>query len=98
MEWTASTFADSFETLLEAYEKIGEQLPCLEEYNALFHNNAYMIDALELMYIDILEFHQQAMRFFSGKRMCHLNNLDSTRSYSTSLDTIFQIHVERLWN
>jgi len=27
-----------------------------------------MINALELIYIDILEFHQQAMKFFSGKR------------------------------
>jgi hypothetical protein len=27
-----------------------------------------MINALELMYIDILDFHQQAMKFFSGKR------------------------------
>jgi hypothetical protein len=27
-----------------------------------------MIKALELMYIDILKFHQHAMKFFTGKR------------------------------
>ncbi|CAO2649603.1 Nn.00g069880.m01.CDS01 [Neocucurbitaria sp. VM-36] len=63
----ASTFADSFETLLEAYEQIGEQLPLLLKYESLFHNNQHMVNALEMMYIDILEFHQQAMKFFSGK-------------------------------
>lgn len=59
---------DSFETLLEAYYEIGEQLPLLQEYENLFNENPYMVQALELMYIDILEFHQQAMRFFSGSR------------------------------
>ncbi|KAJ4353923.1 uncharacterized protein N0V89_005654 [Didymosphaeria variabile] len=65
---TASTVTDSFETLLEAYCEIGEQLPLLQEYEKLFKENPYMIQALELIYIDILEFHQQAMRFFSGSR------------------------------
>ncbi|KAL5380194.1 hypothetical protein DPSP01_007994 [Paraphaeosphaeria sporulosa] len=65
---TASTVADSFETLLEAYYEIGEQLPLLQEYEQLFKENPHMIQALELMYLDILEFHQQAMRFFSGGR------------------------------
>jgi uncharacterized protein YhaN len=65
---TASTVTDSFETLLEAYYEIGEQLPLLQEYEKLFKENPHMVEALELMYIDILEFHQQAMRFFSGGR------------------------------
>ncbi|KAF1946974.1 C2H2 domain-containing protein [Clathrospora elynae] len=64
---TASTFADSFETLLDAYEQIGEQLPLLSEYESMFHSSPHMINALALMYIDILDFHQQAMKFFAGK-------------------------------
>ncbi|KAF1829385.1 C2H2 domain-containing protein [Decorospora gaudefroyi] len=64
---TASTFTDSFEILLDAYERIGEQLPLLSEYDSLFHTSPHMIGALELIYIDILEFHQQAMKFFSGR-------------------------------
>lgn len=63
---------DSFETILDAYERIGENIPLLLEYESLFHHNPHMIDALELVYIDILEFHQQAMRFFSGKGMYSL--------------------------
>ncbi|ORY16158.1 C2H2 domain-containing protein [Clohesyomyces aquaticus] len=64
---TASTFADSFDTLLDAYEQIGECLPMLSEYEGLFSQNPHMLHALELMYVDILEFHQHAMRFFTGK-------------------------------
>lgn len=64
---TASTFADSFETILEAYEQIGEHLPLLQEYESLFHSNPHMVKALESMYLDILEFHQHAIRFVTGK-------------------------------
>ncbi|KAF2680197.1 C2H2 domain-containing protein [Lentithecium fluviatile CBS 122367] len=64
---TASNFTDSFDVLLDAYEQIGEQLPLLQEYEDLFHHSPHMIQALVLMYIDILEFHQNAIRFFSGK-------------------------------
>ncbi|CAN9219825.1 unnamed protein product [Alternaria alternata] len=64
---TASTFADSFDSLLDAYERIGEQLPLLAEYHSLFSESPHTIDALELIYIDILDFHQQACKFFSGR-------------------------------
>ncbi|RYN16465.1 hypothetical protein AA0112_g12495 [Alternaria arborescens] len=64
---TASTFADSFDSLLDAYKRIGEQLPLLAEYHSLFSNSPHMVDALELIYIDILDFHQQACKFFSGR-------------------------------
>lgn len=67
---TASNFVDSFDTLLDAYEQIGEQLPLLAEYESLFHESPHMLEALELMYIDILEFHQHALRFYSGKGQC----------------------------
>jgi len=53
--------------ILEAYELIGEQLPLLMEYESLFHANPHMVKALEMMYIDILDFHQHAIRFVSGK-------------------------------
>jgi len=64
---TASTFADSFEQVLDAYERIGEQLPLLVEYESLFHKSPHMVEALQMMYLDILEFHQQARKFFSGR-------------------------------
>ena len=64
---TASAFADSFEILLDAYQHIGECLPLLSEYESLFRDHPYMLDALVLVYIDILDFHRRAMRFFQGK-------------------------------
>ncbi|EXJ62014.1 hypothetical protein A1O7_02446 [Cladophialophora yegresii CBS 114405] len=62
----ASTFSDSFENLLDAYEQLGLRLPSLEPYRELFAENAEMRNALGLMYSDIAEFHLKALRFFSG--------------------------------
>lgn len=63
---SASNWIDSFDTILDAYENISEQLPLLAEYETLFHQNPQMVGALELMYVDILEFHQEALLFFGG--------------------------------
>lgn len=59
-------FSDTFDTLLDAYAKIGEQLPLLPEYEELFGDNPHMIDALQWIYVDILTFHKHALRFFQG--------------------------------
>jgi hypothetical protein len=59
-------YVDSFEDLLEAYELIGEQMPLLLERESLFRNNSRMNKVLELIYMDILKFHRQALRFFQG--------------------------------
>jgi hypothetical protein len=58
----------SFETLLDAYEQIGEHVLLLAEYEKLFTFNPLMVVALERIYLDILEFHEHAVRFFSKKR------------------------------
>jgi hypothetical protein len=52
------------DTLLDAYEQIGENIPPLMQYNALFVNNSNMRKVLELYYGDILEFHRRALTFF----------------------------------
>jgi hypothetical protein len=52
------------DTLLDAYEQIGENIPPLMQYNALFVNNSNMRKVLELYYGDILEFHRRALAFF----------------------------------
>jgi hypothetical protein len=41
-------------------------MPLLPEYEELFGDNSHMIDALQWIYVDILTFHQHAMRFFQG--------------------------------
>jgi hypothetical protein len=61
----ASTFADSFDTILDAYQQIGEQIPWLQQYRALFEHNPHMQRRLEMIYADILKFHVRALRIFS---------------------------------
>lgn len=61
----ASTWADSFDVLLDAYEEISENIPQLLEYGEIFNRHAHMRKVLELMYGDILEFHRRALIFFS---------------------------------
>ncbi|KAF2096252.1 C2H2 domain-containing protein [Rhizodiscina lignyota] len=63
----ASTWTDSFDVLLDAYEQIGESIPLLMEYKKLFDQNEEMRTVLGLVYTDILEFHRRAIRFFFGK-------------------------------
>ena len=42
-------------------------MPLLKRYEELFSQDEKLKGALELMYIDILEFHANALRFFRGK-------------------------------
>ena len=49
------------------YQAIGEQIPLLEQYQTLFEANPYMRRVLELIYIDILEFHAKALKYFKQK-------------------------------
>ncbi|CAI6333480.1 unnamed protein product [Periconia digitata] len=86
---TASNFADSFETLLDAYEHIGEQLPLLQDYEDLFHGSPYMLHVLELMYLDILGFHQHALKFFSGK-LWHRFFRSMWKDFGTRFDGILK--------
>lgn len=57
-----SAHADAFETLLEAYQQIGEHMPLLKQYEELFHHSPHMQAVLSLIYIDILEFHRYSVR------------------------------------
>lgn len=61
----ASTWVESFDELLDAYEEISENIPQLSEYGELFKRHAHMRKVLELMYGDILEFHRRALKFFN---------------------------------
>jgi hypothetical protein len=54
------------------YQAIGEQLPLLAQYQALFQANPYMRRVLELIYWDILEFHTKALKYFKQKGMLRI--------------------------
>ena len=62
----ASTFADAFSALIDAYQRIGETIPLLIQYDVLFQKNPDMRQVLELMYHDIFDFHLQALKYFKG--------------------------------
>jgi hypothetical protein len=53
--------------LLEAYEQIGQSLILLEQYTTELEQNPPMIRIVGLIYSDLLEFHEQALRIYSGK-------------------------------
>jgi hypothetical protein len=53
------------DTLLDAYEQIGERIPSFMHYQCLFERNPEMRRALDLYYCDILEFHYHALQFLS---------------------------------
>ncbi|KAG9233941.1 hypothetical protein BJ875DRAFT_377537 [Amylocarpus encephaloides] len=62
--WVTSNFHRAFSELLGVYERIGENIPLLTQYQDLFPDNARMAKVLGYMYQDILEFHQKALRYF----------------------------------
>ncbi|KAL9618244.1 MAG: hypothetical protein Q9160_007014 [Pyrenula sp. 1 TL-2023] len=68
----ASAWSHSFDTLLDAYQQIGENIPLFERYRELFKANPYMRNALATIYEDILEFHRKALRIFSIPTWKHL--------------------------
>ncbi|KAF2116189.1 hypothetical protein BDV96DRAFT_645526 [Lophiotrema nucula] len=70
--WVACTFAEAFNTLMEAYQRIGEHLPLLSQYEVLFRNEPQMARVLVMMYEDILSFHYKAMSYFKKKMWAKL--------------------------
>ncbi|KAL8303462.1 hypothetical protein RB597_005051 [Gaeumannomyces tritici] len=61
--------AEAFSSLLDTYQQIGEQIPLLLSFQALFENptHVHMRQLLVLIYQDILNFHLLALRFFRKK-------------------------------
>lgn len=61
---TACTFYEAFDALLDAYQRIGEHIPLLAQYEDYFRSHPQMIRVLQLIYEDILKFHSKAMKYF----------------------------------
>ncbi|KAF4535903.1 Ankyrin repeat protein [Lasiodiplodia theobromae] len=64
---TASTWNESFNTLLDAYEEIGNHIPLLKQYEGIIKRSPELHIVLELIYKDILNFHQRAIKHFRTK-------------------------------
>ena len=61
-----STFAEGFNALLDAYQRIYESLPSLERFEALFAHDPLVVRALEEIFTDIFDFHAKALKYFRG--------------------------------
>lgn len=68
----SSTWANSLDRILDAYEQIGEALPLLQQYESMFKQYPEMQKVLVLIYKDILEFHMPAIRFFGHPGLFNL--------------------------
>lgn len=62
-----SNFARAFDDLLDMYEQVGEQLDLLGTYGPMFESRPHMKRVLEMIYVDILNFHSQALAYFGKK-------------------------------
>ncbi|KAF2178019.1 hypothetical protein K469DRAFT_601007, partial [Zopfia rhizophila CBS 207.26] len=67
--WTASTFVEAFEELMDMYNDIGESLPLVLQYESLFHGTEFphMRQILEHLYLDVLKFHHAAYKYFKQR-------------------------------
>lgn len=80
MNKVASAWSHSFDTLLDAYQQIGENIPLFERYRELFRDHPHMRNALATIYEDILEFHRKALRIFSKR-----SKLTTQQSYAIKM-------------
>lgn len=71
LKQVASTWAESFDTLLDAYKQLAENIPLLGQYQELFKSDHVMASILAIIYEDILEFHQVALRVFKQSSMSY---------------------------
>ncbi|GME58775.1 hypothetical protein GTA08_BOTSDO11283 [Neofusicoccum parvum] len=59
--WIAANFSEGFNSLLDAYQEIGESMPQVIQYKDVFHENTNMQKVLAMIYADLLEFHREAL-------------------------------------
>jgi len=87
------------------YNEIGEQLGLLGKYQSLFREKPHMMNVLEMIYVDILEFHAKALSYFRQKRMLFstlfsfllsARILSSLADLHRSMEATLPPHVEEL--
>ncbi|KAF7136711.1 hypothetical protein CNMCM5793_006029 [Aspergillus hiratsukae] len=61
--------SDLFEALLSAYERIGSELPEVGNHCGIFKYHVGLQRVLARLFADIMEFHENAMRLYSGRAL-----------------------------
>lgn len=83
-----STFSEAFSELLDAYQRIGENLPLLRQYQTLFPIDMRIGKISVFMYEDILEFHRRALNYFQQPSMSY---------WRSSLDLDKLLLIRAVW-
>ncbi len=60
----ASNFSEALNSVLKAYQEIGDEIPLLLGFQEFFSSNKHMRAVLVMMYEDVLDFHKEALRCF----------------------------------
>ena len=66
-----STLPEALNSLLDAYQDIGERIPDLQRYQSLFVSTSFFKDIVTIIYKDILWFHRETIRQLKQRREYH---------------------------
>jgi len=94
-------FIESFEKLLDAFQKIGENLPRFSRYASIFCFSERIQHVISLMYEDILDFYRRTLKLFRRKgtyRRVLCKEALSLISADLSLDLAWKILFSFSWN
>ena len=83
----------AFEKLIDAYEKIADNLPRFDRLGAALKHDHNFQTALALVYADILEFHRRAYKFI--RRRC--KSSPSPRKANTYILTAWNLFFSSMW-
>ncbi|KAL2820837.1 hypothetical protein BDW59DRAFT_150618 [Aspergillus cavernicola] len=61
--------SDLLDAILSAYERLGDELPILSDHLEIFTYNVGLQRVLARLFEDIMEFHENAMRLYSGRAL-----------------------------
>lgn len=65
-----SKFPEALNSVLDAYQRVGEQIPHLQGLERLFASSPLYQEILILIYKDILMFHGELIRLLKQRREC----------------------------
>jgi hypothetical protein len=88
--------SEALNSLLDAYQQIGEQIPQLSQYQELFSSSSHMRTALFMIFQDILEFHREALGYFKRRSTAPYLLPCSSADEPCRLGQAFSIIVEGL--
>ncbi|KAH6845783.1 hypothetical protein B0I37DRAFT_381087 [Chaetomium sp. MPI-CAGE-AT-0009] len=84
----ASSLAEAFNELLDMYERLGEELPLVQQYERLFSEDPNIKRVLGYLYKDILEFHRRALKYFQQPMWKQIFQA-TWKTYKSRFDDLF---------